>query len=337
METLTSKHSSSFTAEMGLKLTHNILRVKDPSELIQFYQNNFGMKHIEISTSSLPYNVNIVGYTKNYDANFNETSNILHYPTLLEFHHDDSPTATSSFVNSGASQVYWKLGITLHDVDYARKFLQSKQVHVGDALQFEDIGYVCHLKDPNDFCIELLQHDFEQKFKAKTNTSDKKLPKDKFPLGYPCCIGQITLQANDIDKTQRFYRDLLGMKLLSIQEVPKFGFTLYFFAWTHENPPQSDIKDATINREWLWKRPYTTIEIRHFHSSRQIPPFRDLKQNEIGFEGIRIMCNDLNMFIGKMKANSIPFGESNGTYGKEIVIRDPDNVPIYVSQNKSER
>ena len=66
-----------------------------------------------------------------------------------------------------------------------------------------------------------------------------------------------------------------------------------------------------------------------------IPPFRDLQQNEIGFEGIRVMCNDLNTFITKMKAENISHKESNGTYDKEIVIRDPDNVPIYVSQNKS--
>jgi catechol 2,3-dioxygenase-like lactoylglutathione lyase family enzyme len=332
-----SEQSSIFAREMNLKLTHNILRVKDSTELIQFYLNNFGMEIVQIYPSSFSYQVSVLGYTTNYDENFNKASNTLPSPTLLEFHHNDSSTTASPLVNSGTSKVYWKIGITLYDVDYARNILQSKQVNISDASQFEDIGYVCHLKDPNGFSIELLQHDFEKTFKDKINKNGKQSPKDNFPLGYPTCIGQITLQATDIDKTQRFYRDLLGMKLLSIQEVPKFGFTLYFFAWTDENPEKSDITDATVNREWLWKRPYTTIEIRHFNDQRQMPPFRDLQQDEIGFEGIRVMCNDLKTFKAKMKENIITLTESNGIYGEEIVIRDPDNIPIYVSQNKSEQ
>jgi len=58
----TSKQSSIFAVEMGLKLTHNILRIKDPNELIKFYVNNFGMRDIKICTPLLPYNVNVIGY-----------------------------------------------------------------------------------------------------------------------------------------------------------------------------------------------------------------------------------------------------------------------------------
>jgi len=102
----TSNHSSTFATEMGLKLTHNILRVKDSSELIKFYVNNFGMEDIKISTSFFPYNVSVLGYTTNYDENFNKASDTLPSPTLLEFHHNDSSMNKSSIVNSGASKVY---------------------------------------------------------------------------------------------------------------------------------------------------------------------------------------------------------------------------------------
>ncbi|CAF1175150.1 unnamed protein product [Adineta steineri] len=337
MEISTSSQSPDFVTEMNLKLTHNILRVKDPSEMIQFYVSKFGMESIQISTPPLPYNVSILGYTTNYDENFVKASNTLPSPTLLEFHHNDPSIISPSLTNSGTSEVYWKIGITLYDVDYAREILQSKQVNITNASQFEDIGYVCHLRDPNGFCLELLQHDFEKTFKEKINKSGKQTSVDNFPLGYPSCIGQITLHTNDIEKSQRFYCNILGMKVLSIQEVPKCGFTLYFFAWTNENPPKSDIKDATINREWLWKRPYTQIEVRYFNNQKQIPSFKDLQDNEIGFQGIRVMCNDLNRFISKMKTENVSFVESNGTFGKEIIIRNPDNIPIYVSQNKSEQ
>ncbi|CAF4255258.1 unnamed protein product, partial [Rotaria sordida] len=96
---------------MDLKLTHNILRVKDLNEPIKFYVNNFGMKNMEISTPSLPYNVNVLGYTTNYDENFNKASNTLPSPTLLEFHHNDSSTNTSFLRNSCASKLYREIGI----------------------------------------------------------------------------------------------------------------------------------------------------------------------------------------------------------------------------------
>lgn len=320
--------------EIDFKLTHCIFRVRDARKLIEFYLNNFGMKEVQLTKPAFQDNVNILGYTTNYDENFNIASNILPSPTFLEFHHDDSSIATT-LVNSGSSNVYWKIGITLYNVSYAREILQSKQIQVSDPSQFQDIGFVCHLKDPHGFIIELLQHDFEKTFKVKMNNTNETSFIDKFPLGYPCCIGQITLQTNDIETTRHFYQDLLGMKLLSIQEVPEYNFTLYFFCWTNENPPQSNIKDATINREWLWKRPYTSIEIRHFQSSIQIPPFKDLEKDEIGFAGLRITCHNMNKFITKIKANSINFEESNGIYGKEIIIRDPSNVPIHVSENIS--
>ncbi|CAF1153462.1 unnamed protein product [Adineta ricciae] len=249
---------------MNFKLAHNILRITNPNEFIQFYLNNFGMQNTLIHNTS--YNVSLLGYPTNYDENFNKTSSALPSPTFLELHHADAVT-NISMVNSGSVNVYWKMGITLHDVDHAREILQSKGIKTSDPSQFEDIGYVCHLTDPNGFIIELLQHHFQETFLKKH------LPEENFPLGYPCCIGQITLQVNDIDKTQRFYGDVLGMKLLSIQEVPRYGFTLYFYAWTDEDPPKSDVIST---REWLWKRPYTTIELRYFDGTKQIPHFTDI-------------------------------------------------------------
>ena len=54
------------------------------------------------------------------------------------------------------------------------------------------------------------------------------------------------------------------MKLLSIQQVEAYGFTLYFLAFTDETPPNEDLNSIEI-REWLWQRPYTTIEHQQQH------------------------------------------------------------------------
>ena len=57
------------------------------------------------------------------------------------------------------------------------------------------------------------------------------------------------------------------MKLLSIQKVEAYGFTLYFLAFTDETPPNEDLNSIEI-REWLWQRPYTTIELQHIPDAK---------------------------------------------------------------------
>ena len=57
------------------------------------------------------------------------------------------------------------------------------------------------------------------------------------------------------------------MKLLSIQKVEAYGFTLYFLAFTDETPPNEDLNSIEI-REWLWQRPYTTIELQHIPGAK---------------------------------------------------------------------
>lgn len=40
-----------------------------------------------------------------------------------------------------------------------------------------------------------------------------------------------------------------------------YKFCLYFFAFTEDIPPNNDL-NAVENREWLWKKEYTQIELK---------------------------------------------------------------------------
>lgn len=148
---------------------------------------------------------------------------------------------------------YWKIGITLPNVDHAVAHLRACGVQVSNPQQFFDIGYMCHLADPEGFVIELLQHDFEGN-----------RPADAGNMAAPfaaACIGQVTLRTGDI-AAEDVVAKRLGMRLLSIQEVEAYGFDLHFYAFTDEQPPNADLWSVE-NREWLWKRPYTTLEYQH--------------------------------------------------------------------------
>ena len=136
-----------------------------------------------------------------------------------------------------ASDVYWKIGLSLADVDTARSKLVRQDVEVTSPRQFRDIGYMCHLTDPFGFSLELLQHDFQSNFSSERVQASLE---PNLALGQQAHIGQITLRVSDINRSLQFYQSTLGMKLLSIQSIPNM-FNLYFLACTDEKPPSHGV------------------------------------------------------------------------------------------------
>lgn len=168
---------------------------------------------------------------------------------------------------------YWKIGLTLDEVDLAHDCLIAQGIPVSAPAQFLDVGYLCHLRDPDGYAIELLQKDFEVDHRPRAATPGA-------PLGSTPTLGQITLRVPDADAALAFCRHTLGMRLLSRQVVRPHRFTLYFLAFTDEEPPDPNL-DAVPNRPWLWRRPYTTLELQH---RWEAPPPRT--SADAGFEGV---------------------------------------------------
>ena len=87
-------------------------------------------------------------------------------------------------------------------------------------------------------------------FSSAHSLSRRGTPSADLPLGFPATLGQITLRISDAEASLRFYRDQLGMKLLSRQDVSPYGFVLYFLAWTDDAPP-SPVSIRSL-KEWSY-------------------------------------------------------------------------------------
>ncbi|MCG7520640.1 VOC family protein [Ruegeria sp. Ofav3-42] len=230
-----------------MRLSGLRLRVADPERLARFYVDVLGMS-AQVQGVSLR-----VGYD-------GQDADLLLMPGGGGYTHD-------------RGQRYWKIGITLPDVDLAAAFLREKGVEVSEPKQFLDIGYMCHLSDPEGFVIELLQHDFEGN--RPENGADPAAPFAQ------ARVGQITLRTGDIVAEDEFCR-AQGMRLLSIQDVGQYGFDLHFYAFTDDALPNPDLW-AVENREWLWKRPYTTLEFQHIAGAlfAKVPDYRGLEFQDL--------------------------------------------------------
>ncbi|WP_271949656.1 VOC family protein [Ruegeria faecimaris] len=226
-----------------MRLSALRLRVADTDRLSEFYRDAMGMTARRQGASLR------LGYA-------GQDADLLLMPGGGGYTHD-------------RGQRYWKIGITLPDVDLAAAFLREKGIEVSEPDQFLDIGYMCHLTDPEGFVIELLQHDF------RGNRPDG-IADPKTPFA-DARIGQITLRTGNIAAEDAFCR-AQGMQLLSVQDVAQYGFDLHFYAFTDEVPPNADLWSVE-NREWLWKRPYTTLEFQHSAGATfaRTPDFRGLE------------------------------------------------------------
>ena len=149
--------------------------------------------------------------------------------------------------------VYWKIALAVPDLDLACRQLEKAGVRVGVPEQFSDIGYLAHLTDPEGFTIELIAHCFQ----GETSP----LPAGPAQLGGGATLNLVTLRSASLEEIDRTC-DAFGMKALAIMPVERYGFTLYFYAFTEEEPPSQDLS-AVENRPWIYQRPYTVFEIQH--------------------------------------------------------------------------
>jgi catechol 2,3-dioxygenase-like lactoylglutathione lyase family enzyme len=157
------------------------------------------------------------------------------------------------------------LGLTnIPDVNATVKSLESAGVRgVNLQGQFEDIGYVAHFLDPDGFKLELLQTVMEWTFKQQACKCE--LPETPLRASDPC-LGHVKFNVREVHACLRFYVDGLGMRLLSEQEVPRYGLTLFFLGFTHASDdaaPDSDVC-SPHNREWMWQRRHTHVELQHW-------------------------------------------------------------------------
>lgn len=192
---------------------------------------------------------------------------------LLEFHEGDyHPFKTSN------DSLYWKIGLTFRDLDKAVEDLRTRGLSLPDPRQFLDVGYLCHLHDPNGFPIELLQQGFEGNHSTVESQG-------AHPVAAQATLAHVTLRVSDLPALQALCERQLKMRLMSVQRIslPERKFDLYFYGWSDEILPDPDV-EAVANREWLYARPYSLLELQHLVA----PPARVAKpdKGQSGFAGL---------------------------------------------------
>eukprot|EP00746_Dinoflagellata_sp_MGD_P045857 gnl/MRDRNA2_/MRDRNA2_212688_c0_seq1.p1 gnl/MRDRNA2_/MRDRNA2_212688_c0~~gnl/MRDRNA2_/MRDRNA2_212688_c0_seq1.p1 ORF type:complete len:342 (+),score=63.62 gnl/MRDRNA2_/MRDRNA2_212688_c0_seq1:164-1189(+) len=327
-------------AYVSLRIPHSVLQ-----ETINFYKN--GLQYVSRSPGDESHTDRLIsvrlvpGLPAAAGSSLSAGVEFLASPTI---------TGGSSFqadlkkYQSGRTDVYWKIGLALHDVDASVEAINRTLeagvlpgvTSVGSASQFFDVGYLVHLQDPAGFSVELLQTTFKDNVErrrallAESHSLDQEnLNSSPLAQLHGVVQGQITIRISDKEKSLTFYQEVLGMKLLCIETVDQYSFTLFFLGYPaeNENPPNAENLLAVENREWCYQRPYTTLELQYKHGSEG-SALRLPEPGESGFQGLVVQVGDSQLWKRLHEHGSFT---EDGEKGRSYVV-DPDGAKIFIEK-----
>ena len=172
-------------------LTRARYGVPDPERLAKFYVEALGMSvHQDHHQSEI--------WRVGYPRRGSDTANPEDGSLWLEFH----PSGGVAVPKSGRDDPYWKIAISVENVDLAAACLERRGISTSEPGQFEDVGYLCHLEDPAGLGIEILQHEFHSRPFAPGRAAST-------GLGQEACLNLVTLRTADLRSTEQFYRERL--------------------------------------------------------------------------------------------------------------------------------
>ncbi len=119
---------------------------------------------------------------------------------------------------------------------------------------------------------------------------------DPLLLGGGASLNLLTLRTHDIAPLHNTCLDW-GMTPLSVQHVHGFGVTLHFYAFTDEQPPNPDLT-AAENREWLYQRPYTVLEIQEMEGASRMHTAPD---GAAGYAGAKFAGMDRGLSLNDLQ------------------------------------
>eukprot|EP00002_Diphylleia_rotans_P007071 TRINITY_DN1653_c0_g1_i2.p2 TRINITY_DN1653_c0_g1~~TRINITY_DN1653_c0_g1_i2.p2 ORF type:complete len:165 (-),score=32.70 TRINITY_DN1653_c0_g1_i2:128-622(-) len=154
-------------------------------------------------------------------------------------------------------------------------------------------------------------------------------------------FAQVMVRVKDPKKSVDFYQRLCGMKFLAKLDFPEKTFSLYFLAYTDDEPPAEDATQAEKAR-WLWARRYMTLELTHNYGTENQEGFSYHNGNSEprGFGHIGITSADIYGACKRFEAEGCKIVRQPGPFAEhsEIAfVADPDGYWIeLIQQPKSE-
>lgn len=237
-----------------MRLTTHRLLTNKPNETLAFYQHLFGM-----TLGATEHDSDGTHYSLAFDASTQASLVFTHQPSQ---HFTVAP-------QPNPSEGYWKFSIAVDDVAATRALLLKQGVRtVGACFEVPNLARLCHLQDPNGYCIELIEKTLGAPSTQPTTPT----------------LNLSTLRVKKAKLSIEFYEGL-GMRLIDTFRSDKRQMSLYFLI-SERDMPVLDAHPAPTLAEKMWQFPYTILELQQLDGTAARADFRYRVGEDTGFLGL---------------------------------------------------
>lgn len=321
-----SRHfSTSFIARMptfnkSFVMNHTCLRIKDPKVSVPFYEKNFGMKlinHFELDGFTLY----MLGYPTEDGVNWSARDGI------LELCHNAGVENDPEYkLNNGNGDKFRGFGhicISVDNIEASEKKLLDNGVKFQKKLLDGRQHNIAFCLDPNGYWIELIEHGKQKQANVTSENTYR--------------FNHTMIRVKDPKKSLDFYRNVLGMKLLTRKDFEGAKFSLYFLGYEHDSSFKEGelLSDIQAARQGI-------IELTHNWGTENDDSFEGYHNGNStengaiqGYGHTCVSCDDPVKFCQQIEDE---FGDkvdwsvkyNKGNMKNLAFIRDPDGYSIEV-------
>ncbi|KAK4230198.1 Glyoxalase/Bleomycin resistance protein/Dihydroxybiphenyl dioxygenase [Podospora fimiseda] len=299
------------------KFNHSMIRVKDPKKSIEFY-SFLGMSLLKkLSFSEAKFDLYFLGYDSPQGA-VSAGNNLWDREGLIELTHNYGTESDPNYkINNGNVEPYRGFGhlcLSVDNIQAACQRLEDAGYKFQKKLTDGRMKHIAFALDPDGYWVEIIGQKKVEETEGVKETDVRRYR-----------MNHTMLRVKDAEKSLRFYREVLGMKLVRTHEAEAAGFNLYFLGYGGEE------KEGTAEREGLleltWNYGTEKDEGFSYHDGNKEPQ---------GFGHICVSVDNLEAACARFEDLKVNWKKrlTDGRMKNVAFLLDPDNYWVEIVQNE---
>ncbi|KAJ9652488.1 Lactoylglutathione lyase [Neophaeococcomyces mojaviensis] len=306
------------------KLNHTMLRIKDPKRSLEFYKL-LGLSEVnKLEFPDNKFDLYFLAYDGPKSAS---TGN--HWTDregVIELTHNYGTESDDSFtVNNGnkdPGKGFGHICVSVDNIQAACKRIEDAGYKFQKKLTDGRMKSIAFALDPDGYWVEIISQKKVEDTKDITTTETSSYR-----------MNHTMIRVKDVEKSMKFYQEVMGMQHVRTVEQKEAGFNLYFLGYgvdTSKDDQSTAVNPRAADEgllELTWNYGTEKEEGQVYHNGNDQPQ---------GFGHICVSVDDLQEACKFIESKNVNWKKklTDGRMKNVAFVLDPDNYWIEVIQNE---
>jgi lactoylglutathione lyase len=309
------------TDTSNYKLNHSMIRVKDPKESVKFYEF-LGMKVVKkLEFPDAKFDLYFLGYDS--PKAHSHGNSVFDRQGLIELTHnhgtENDPEYTINNGNKEPNRGFGHLCISVDNIQAACQRIEDAGYKFQKKLTDGRMRHIAFALDPDGYWVEIIAQN-----PVETTEDVKTTDISTYQMHHTM------IRVKDIEKSLKFYQDVLGMTTVRTIESEAAGFNLYFLAYPQQKETVSEAEFSSKYEgllELTWNYGTEKDENFKYHNGNDQPQ---------GFGHICVSVDNLEAACQRFEGQNTNWKKrlTDGRMKNVAFLLDPDGYWVEIVQNE---